>query len=221
MIEVHNISLKINGSIILKNISFNLKRGDFLYITGPSGSGKTTLLRSVYFDIKPISGYIEIKNFSTLNIRNKDIPAMRRNIGIVFQDFKLISNKTIYENIYFILRSIGISNKDAKTKTIKALTNVGLYNKRDNYPKDLSGGEQQRACIARAISNDPFAIIADEPTGNLDPVTANEIFKLFNKISKLGTAVLVATHNYKILKEFPGRIIYLEDGKATKKKINK
>ncbi len=216
MITISNVSVDFDKKRILRKVDLDIDRGDFLYIIGPSGAGKTTLLRTLYMDVIPDEGYVQVEEYSTMTIKKRSIPYLRRRLGIIFQDFKLLEDRSIYDNIIFALKATGVSKNECKKKAVKALTNVGLFEKRESLPGELSGGEMQRACIARALANDPILLIADEPTGNLDPATAKEIFRLLKKINKLGTAVLVATHNYKIIKQFPGKIIYLKNGKIVK-----
>ncbi|MCP4724482.1 MAG: ATP-binding cassette domain-containing protein [bacterium] len=216
MITISNISVNYNKKRVLRKINLDITRGDFLYIIGPSGAGKTTLLRTLYMDVIPDDGYVQVEEFSSMTIKRRKIPYLRRRLGIIFQDFKLLEERSIYDNIIFSQKAIGVPKIECKKRAVRALTNVGLFEKRDSFPGELSGGEMQRACIARALANDPILLIADEPTGNLDPATAKEIFRLLRKINKLGTAVLVATHNYKIIKQFPGKIIYLKNGRVVK-----
>jgi cell division transport system ATP-binding protein len=216
MITISNISVHYNKKRILKNINLDISRGDFLYIIGPSGAGKTTFLRTIYMDIIPDEGYVLVEKFSSDTIKRRKIPHLRRKLGIIFQDFKLLEDRSVYDNIIFALKATGVTGAECKKRTVKALTNVGLFEKRERLPGELSGGEMQRACIARALANEPIILIADEPTGNLDPETSKEIFRLLKKINKLGTAVLVATHNYKIIRQFPGKIIYLKNGRIVK-----
>ncbi|MFC1493543.1 cell division ATP-binding protein FtsE, partial [candidate division KSB1 bacterium] len=216
MITISNVSVNYEKKRILRKIDLDIARGDFLYIIGPSGAGKTTLLRTLYMDVIPDEGYVQVEEFSSMTIKRRKIPYLRRRLGIIFQDFKLLEERSIYDNIIFALKATGVPKTECKKRAVRALTNVGLFEKRDSLPGELSGGEMQRACIARALSNDPILLIADEPTGNLDPATAKEIFQLLKKINKLGTAVLVATHNYKIIRQFPGKIIYLKNGRIVK-----
>jgi len=212
MVILYNISVSFNGNAVLRNVSLCIQDGEFAYIIGPSGAGKTTLLRTIYLDVIPDKGIVQVGDFNSLSIKRKQIPLLRQKIGNVFQDFKLLDDRSAFDNVAFALRVTGAPAKRAKKKTLRALTAVGLLSKRDCMPRHLSGGELQRACIARAMALDPMIILADEPTGNLDPDTAREIFILLKKINKQGTAVLTATHNYRIIEEFPGRVFRIENG---------
>ncbi len=218
MVSINDITVKINKKKILTGVNLDIKKGDFTYLIGPSGAGKTTLLKTIYMDVLPDEGFVSVDDYSTLKFKRRDLPHLRRKLGIIFQDFKLLEDRSIIDNIVFALKAVGENTKEAKKKSVRALTKVGLFEKRDTKPDKLSGGELQRACIARALANDPIMLIADEPTGNLDPATAREIFKVLKKINRLGTAVLIATHNYRIIKEFPGRVVRIRNGKIIKKK---
>ena len=213
MIRLHNVSVYFKDKPGLIDINISIKKGEFVYLIGPTGAGKTTLLRTIYHDLKPDDGFVQFGKFNLNKIKARQIPFMRRQIGIIFQDFKLLNDRNVYDNVIFTLRATGSSSKEAKKRAVKALTNVGLLSKRNNTLDGLSGGELQRLCIARAIANEPVIIIADEPTGNLDPNTAHGIFELLYKLNLRGSTVLTATHNYKIVHDFPGRIIYLEEGR--------
>jgi len=212
MIRLKNVSVYFGETAALYKINLRIKKGEFVYIVGSSGAGKTTLLRTIYMDIIPNTGFVQFGKYNSETIKKRRIPYLRRRIGNVFQDFKLLEDRTILENAMFAVRVTGATVITAKKRAIKALTSVGLLAKKDKYPHELSGGENQRACIARALANDPVIILADEPTGNLDLETGKDIFKLLKKINENGTAVVTATHNYQIINAFPGRIIFLEDG---------
>ncbi len=181
---------------------------------GASGAGKTTLIRLLYMDLYPQKGHIIISDFNSTRIKKKDIPLLRRKMGVIFQDFRLFNDRTVYENIQFILEVTGTKRKNIKKRVLHVLADVGLSHKRNCFPEELSGGEKQRVAIARALVNEPFVLLADEPTGNLDPEVTKEIMALLKKINERGTAILMATHNYQIIEKYPGRIIKMEDGRV-------
>jgi cell division transport system ATP-binding protein len=189
--------------------------GEFLYLIGPSGAGKTTILKLIYMDLKPKQGVVAIGEFNSLFMKERYIPMLRRKLGIIFQDFRLLTDRTIEENLAFVLHSINSPKKEIKKKIFNALSLVGLSHRRNSYPSELSGGEQQRVVIARAIINDPILILADEPTGNLDPETSKQIMDILRDINARGTAVLVATHNYELVKKFPARVLKLQNEKIS------
>jgi len=216
MLKLTDVSVTFKNGGGLSHISLTINKGEYVYIVGPTGAGKTTLLRTIYMDVIPNSGEVEFAGFSSLSLKRRQIPFVRRQIGVVFQDFKILGERDAFDNIYLVLRATGSSARDARKKTIRALTNVGLLSKRDNHPEELSGGELQRVCIARAIANNPLLLLADEPTGNLDPETGRNIFSLFKQLNERGITAIIATHNYPLVKEFPGRIIYLENGRMIK-----
>ena len=201
-----------NAIPLFNSISLEVGHGEFLYLVGQSGSGKTTLLRLLYMDLFPKIGEVIVGGYSSMTIKNKQIPYLRRKVGVIFQDFKLLEDRNVYDNIAFVLRVTGWKNKDIDKAVMNVLDDVGLQHKRFNYPNELSGGEQQRVSLARAIVNDPFILLADEPTGNLDPNVGAEIIKLLEDINKRGTSVIMATHNYGWVKKFPHRIVQLSDG---------
>jgi cell division transport system ATP-binding protein len=196
-----------------------LDYGEFVFVIGKSGIGKSTLMQLIYMNIFPLSGIVRIDDFDSQTIKSSQIPLLRRKIGVIFQDFKLLPDRNVFQNLSYVTKVIGTPSKEAKKKINDVLSEVGLSHKRLNMPGELSGGEQQRVAIARAIINDPILVLADEPTGNLDPETSEEILALLKKINKRGTAVLVVTHNYDLVKKANERIIKLEDGKAIKAKI--
>ena len=214
MIQINNISVNFGNYRALEKINFEIKKGEFLYLVGPSGAGKTTLFRLIYLDIFPNEGNIEIENYDSLKISKKEIPYLRRKVGVMFQDFKLLEDRNVFENVAFVLQVTGTKKREISRKVMRVLTEVGLHNKRHEMPVNLSGGEQQRVAIARALVNDPIILLADEPTGNLDHETSMEILKLLVEINQKGTAVLVSTHNMNLVKAFPAKIISLEKGKV-------
>lgn len=217
MIKYVNVSkVYDNGSKALSNININIDKGDFVFIVGSSGAGKSTLMKLLLKEIEPTSGKIILNNIDITKIRNRKIPYIRRNLGVVFQDFRLLPNKTVYENVAFAMEIIGASPRDIRRQIPMILSMVGLSNKADNYPNQLSGGEHQRVAIARAIVNNPSVLIADEPTGNLDPDTAWEIMKLIKEINRRGTTVVMATHAKEIVNAMKRRVIALENGKVVR-----
>lgn len=225
MIEFKNVTKKYeHGVIALDNINLLIERGEFVFLVGPSGSGKSTFLKLVIKEEDATSGTITINNKELQKIKEKDIPYLRRKIGFVFQDFRLLYDKTVYENILFALRVIEASEREIKTRISKVLEQVGLKGKENSYPNQLSGGEQQRISLARALATRPPIIIADEPTGNLDSVTAGEIMSLLYDINKEGTTVVVVTHDKNIVNASGHRVVSLDKGKIasdTKRSVSK
>ncbi len=201
---------------VFEDLNLELEQGEFIFLIGKSGSGKSTLLQMIYMNLLPQAGFIQVANYDTKMIKSKMLPYLRRKIGVVFQDFKLLNDRNIYENLSFILEVTNSSGKEIKKKVNNALSDVGLLHRRYSMPGELSGGEKQRVAIARAVINEPLLILADEPTGNLDPETSSEILDILEKINSRGTAIIFATHNYEIVKKFNHRIIKLENGKAFK-----
>ncbi len=202
-----------NGFEALSNINIHIGREEFLFVVGPSGAGKTTLMKLLYREELPSSGQVIIDKINVAELRPQQIPYLRRNMGVVFQDFKLLPRRTVWENIAFALQVVGKPRSQVRRQVMLALELVGLQNKAGSFPADLSGGEQQRACIARAIVNNPPLLIADEPTGNLDPNTSWEIINLLDKINKRKTTVIVSTHNKNIVDIMRKRVIALESGR--------
>ncbi|MBM4175444.1 MAG: ATP-binding cassette domain-containing protein [Ignavibacteria bacterium] len=201
------------GHSVLNGINFVMESGELLYMIGASGSGKTTVLKLIYMDLIPKSGIVAVGEFNSQFMKEKYVPMLRRKLGIIFQDFRLLNDRTIEENLSFVLHSVTSPKKEIKRKIFNALSLVGLSHRRNSYPHQLSGGEQQRVVIARAIINDPILILADEPTGNLDPDTSSQIVDILKDINARGTAVLIATHNYEIVKKNPARTLKLQDEK--------
>jgi cell division transport system ATP-binding protein len=214
MIDFFNVSLEYNRKQILKDINLHIDKGEFVYLIGSSGAGKTSLLKLVYLEKFPSEGSMVIAEFDSLKIKKRHIHKLRRKLGIVFQDFKLFQDRSVFENIAFVLKVTGTKRKDIVRKVTKILDQVGLSGKADKKPRELSGGEQQRVAIARAIVNEPYILLADEPTGNLDPSVSEEIIQLLHKINDMGTAVLMTTHDYDLIKRFPKRVVEIKDGKA-------
>jgi cell division transport system ATP-binding protein len=213
MITLENVTVEYRGRSSLDDVSLTIDPGEFVYMLGPSGAGKSTLLKLLYMDLLPTRGAMAIGEFSSANIKKKEIPYLRRQLGIVFQDFRLLRDRSVYDNIAFALIVTDTPKSEIPRKVIKALAEVGLSNKNNRMPYELSGGEQQRVVMARALVNDPIVILADEPTGNLDPETSMEIMQLLLKINERGTAVLMATHDHEIVRKIPKRIVRLEKGK--------
>lgn len=213
MIQFNRVHLSYENRKVLNDITFSIQKGEFVYLIGSSGSGKSSLLKLIYLDEFPDEGYISIAEFDSLKIKKKHVQLLRRKVGIVFQDFKLLADRTVFENIEFVLMVTGTRRNLIPRKIEKVLQEVGLEDKSSMYPHELSGGEQQRISIARAIVNDPYILLADEPTGNLDPKVSSDIFELLLKINRRGTAILMATHNYDFINKYPHRVIELDKGK--------
>tara|TARA_B100000575_G_scaffold147998_1_gene118078 strand:+ start:19573 stop:20262 length:690 start_codon:yes stop_codon:yes gene_type:complete len=215
IIELINATIYQNNECILENLNIEVAKGELVFLIGRTGSGKSSLIRVLYGDLTLKKGIGNVVGFDLLKISQKQIPFLRRKIGIVFQDFKLLSDRNIYDNLKFVLRATGWKNKDDIGRRIQeVLEEVGLFEIEKKYPFELSGGEQQRTAIARALLNTPELIIADEPTGNLDPQTSNEIMEVFKKLHKQGIAVFMATHDYNMIVKFPGKIFKCDSGKV-------
>jgi cell division transport system ATP-binding protein len=221
MLTFKSVDFKYKNQPVFSDLNLQMDQGEFVFLIGKSGVGKTTLLRMIYMDLFPESGYVEVSDYSSETIRQNDLPYLRRKVGMVFQDFQLLPDRNIYDNLAFVLQVTGNQRKIIKKKVMNALTEVGLAHKQKNMPHQLSGGEKQRVAIARAMINDPFLILADEPTGNLDPETSEEILAILKKINSRGTSVIFATHNYELVRKFESKIIKLEGGKAVKVLIKK
>ena len=214
IIVFDKVSLKISKSNILTNLNFSISQGDFTYLIGKTGSGKSSIIRSIYCDIPIESGKSIIDGKDISKIKKNQIPFLRRKIGIIFQDFKLLSDRSIFRNLEFVLKATDWKDKQKINERIdEVLNEVGMMNLKNRMPYQLSGGEQQRISIARAILNKPNLILADEPTGNLDPGTSKEIMNLLIKINNQGSTILMATHDYDMISKFPKRTLRLEDGK--------
>ena len=204
-----------SGTTALKGISLRIEDGEFVFLVGPSGSGKSTIIKLLTGEIVPTSGQIAVNGFSLTNIAERQIPLLRRSVGVIFQDFRLIEKKTVYENLSFAMRAVGSSPREIKKRIPYVLELVGLEEKTDRYPNELSGGEQQRVAIARALINNPSTIIADEPTGTLDPARSLEIMRLLERINQLGTTMVVVTHEKDLVNQFKKRVVTLEQGAIT------
>ena len=213
IVNIEDATIFHHFKTILNNVNFQLKIGEFAYIIGETGSGKSSLLRTIYSDIPLKMGKIIVDGQDISNIKKNQLPYLRRKIGIIFQDFQLFQDRNAYENIKFVMTSTGWNDeKKINNRIIQLLEKVGLDNKKNSYPFELSGGEQQRLVIARAIVNNPKLIIADEPTGNLDPLVAEKILKLLLDINKSGTSVIMTTHNYNLIRKYKKRILKCENG---------
>ena len=200
------------GNTALNGLSMQIEDGEFAFLVGPSGSGKSTIIRLITGELKPTSGSVHVNGYSLERIRKREIPYLRRTLGVVFQDFRLIPNMTVYDNVAFAMRVIGAKEREIRERVPYVLELVGLENKSRRHPSEMSGGEQQRLAIARALVNNPSTIIADEPTGNLDPARSLEIMDLLSEINKLGTTVLVVTHEMELVERFNRRVIAIDDG---------
>ena len=216
MLSLSNVDFNYPGQTVFSDLNLAIEKGEFVFMIGKSGSGKSTLLQLIYFNLLPFSGEVQFDRFNSKTIKTDELPKLRRKLGIIFQDFKLLNDRNIYENLSFVLEAIGTTRKEIKRKVASALTDVGLFHRRFSFPNELSGGEKQRIAIARSIINEPHLILADEPTGNLDPETSSEIVDLLFKINVRGTAIIFATHNYEIVKKYQQKIIKIENGRAVK-----
>lgn len=213
MIQFVNVTKKYSELKALDDISFQISAGEMVFIVGPSGAGKSTIMRLLYREEKPTSGQVFVSNVDVSRLPNNQTPLLRRRMGVIFQDFKLLQNKTSFENIAYPLFAIGMDHNEIKKRVHGALKVVSLTNKANDFPKKLSGGEQQRVGVARAIVQGPSLLIADEPTGNLDPATSMEIFQLLERINQRGTTVLIATHNQQIVDQMRKRVVVMNNGK--------
>ena len=203
-----------NGTKAVRGISFQIDDGEFVFLVGPSGSGKSTIIKMLTGEIVPTGGRVMVNGFSMSRIKDRQLPLMRRTIGVIFQDFRLIASRTVYDNLALAMRAVGASPKEIRGRIPYVLELVGLQRKENNYPDELSGGEQQRVSVARALVNNPSTIVADEPTGNLDPARSLEIMTLLERINALGTTVIVVTHERGLVNHFNKRVIYLESGRV-------
>ncbi|MDO4377435.1 MAG: cell division ATP-binding protein FtsE [bacterium] len=214
LIRIKDLEKKYKtGVTAIYDFDLKVKKGDFVFVIGQSGSGKSTLIKLLYREEKPTNGSINIGGIEVAKLRNRKVYKLRRKLGIVFQDYKLLPRLTVYENVAFALEILGLPNEEIRKKTLKALEQVGLKNKSKNYPNELSGGEQQRVAIARAIVNEPKLLLCDEPTGNLDPETSWEIMQVLDEINKLGTTIIMATHDKEMVNRMKKRVIVIEAGR--------
>ena len=213
MIEFSEVTKSYTvGTHALRGIDLQIEDGEFVFLVGPSGSGKSTIIKLITGELKPTSGTVHVNGYSLERIRKREIPYLRRTVGVVFQDFRLIETKTVYENVAFAMRVIGAQEQEIRTRVPYVLELVGLETKSRRHPNELSGGEQQRLAIARALVNNPSTIIADEPTGNLDPARSLEIMSLLQEINSLGTTILVVTHEKDLVERFSKRVVVLNEG---------
>ncbi len=220
MIELIDVSKTYpNGIDVLYNINLTIGKEEFVFPVGPSGAGKTTLMKLLYRDEVPSSGKVIVDRVNVAELGSEQVPYLRRNIGVVFQDFKLLPRRTVFENVAFALRVTGAARSTIRRKVMQALELVGLLRRANSFPDELSGGEKQRACIARAIVNNPPILLADEPTGNLDPTTSWDILQLLDKINKRNTTVVVATHNKSIVDDMKRRVVAIENGRIVRDQL--
>jgi cell division transport system ATP-binding protein len=221
IVQVRNACIFQGINTVLQDVSFSIEKYEFVFLIGRTGSGKSSLLKTLYADLSLQMGEAEVAGYTIHNIKNKDIPYLRRKIGIVFQDFQLFTDRSVADNLIFVMRATGWKDRaKMKTRLAEVLMRVGLGGAATKMPHQLSGGEQQRVVIARALLNDPSILLADEPTGNLDPEVADGIFQLFQDINKQGTAILMATHNHELLKKHPYRVLKCEKGKLLDSKTS-
>lgn len=222
VVSVKEASILQDQNIVLTDVSFNIDKGEFVFIVGRTGSGKSSLLKTLYADLPLRQGESNVAGFNIHNIKSNQVPLLRRKVGIIFQDFQLFPDRNISENLMFVMKATGWSdNAKMKARMVEVLMQVGLGSVERKMPHQLSGGEQQRVVIARALINEPFILFADEPTGNLDPEVATGIMKVFQQINKSGTAVLMATHSYGLIRRFPCRVLKCENGKLLDSNIDK
>ena len=215
MIRFDEVSKHYDTHTALRKVTFSVEKGEMVFITGPSGSGKSTLLKLIYMAERPDEGNILVSEWDTNTVRESQIPLLRRNIGVVFQDFRLLGNRDIFENVALSLRIRGVEEKELKARVFEALKSVNLRHKTENYPDTLSGGEQQRVAIARAIVSDPMIILADEPTGNVDPDASTGIIRTFKDINAKGATIVIATHNRELFRNTGRRLLKLDFGNYT------
>ena len=217
MIEMMNVTKKYNkGITAINNLSIQIKDGEFVYVVGPSGAGKSTFIKMMYREEKATKGRIRVGKYDLMKIKDRQIPFLRRYVGVVFQDFKLLQHKTVYENVAYAMEVIEKSTREIKRRVDEVLELVNLKHRMNNFPNELSGGEQQRVAIARAIVNTPGILIADEPTGNLDPDTSMEIMDILERINEQGTTIVMATHNSQIVNEKKHRVLAIESGQIVR-----
>jgi cell division transport system ATP-binding protein len=213
IIGFYHVDLRYRDNLALNDVSFSLANGEFVCLTGPSGAGKSSILRLITMDLMPSRGQVIVRGMVSTKMSRRRIPQLRREIGSVFQDFRLLEDRTVYENVAFAQLVVGARSRHIKQNVARVLTQVGLWNKRHRMPRQLSGGEQQRVGIARAMVNSPKILLADEPTGNLDPIVAQEIINLLFRINDGGTCVIFSTHDHAIVKSFGQRVIVIEEGR--------
>ncbi|MBQ4634696.1 MAG: cell division ATP-binding protein FtsE [Bacilli bacterium] len=217
LIKINNVTKRFkNGTVALNNISLEITKGEFVFIIGPTGCGKSTLIKVIYREEKPTDGEVFVGGVNVAKLKNRKVYKIRRKMGVVFQDFKLLEKLTVYENVAFALEIFGLKSEEVYKKVTKALELVGLKGKAKNYPDELSGGEKQRVAIARAIVNGPKLLICDEPTGNLDEETSMEIMEVLKNVNEIGTTIIMVTHDTHIVEKMKKRVIELEEGQVKK-----
>ncbi|MEI7812787.1 MAG: ATP-binding cassette domain-containing protein [Ignavibacteria bacterium] len=214
MLSFSKVNFRYASQLVFEDLNFTLEPGEFSFLIGKSGRGKSTFMKLIYMDLFPQSGRVEFGEFDSSRIKKKELPYLRRKMGVIFQDFKLLQDRNVFDNLAFILEATGDAGKDLKKKVFHSLSEVGLLHKQKNMPRELSGGEQQRVAIARAIINNPKLILADEPTGNLDPETSYEILEILKTINSRGTSIVCATHNYDLVRKFNTKITKIDNHKA-------
>lgn len=210
VISFENVTVRFEERTLFRNVTFSMTSGEFVYLIGSTGSGKSSLLKLIYRDLLPVSGSVHVNGTDVTQLRERDVPALRRSLGIVFQDFQLLTDRNVYDNVAFALQVTGTRSREIKQRVLEVLSMVGLSHRRYDMPEDLSGGEQQRVVIARALANEPRLMLADEPTGNLDPEAARSIMDLFQHINRRGMTLLMVTHNYDMVRRYPGRTIKIQ-----------
>ncbi len=217
MVRMNDVTMVYDssGTVALDSVDLAIQDGEFVFLVGPSGSGKTTLMKLITGEIYANAGTVIVNDFDLSTIKRRKLPKVRRTLGVIFQDYRLIDNMTVYDNVAFAMRVVGASNREIRKRVPYVLELVGLEGREKRLPSELSGGEQQRVAIARALVNNPRMIVADEPTGNLDPVRSLELMLLFEKINEMGTTVLVVTHEKELVNAFAKRVIKIEDGHVT------
>lgn len=216
LIDYKNAEISIDGYRVLSDVSFTVGTGELVYLVGKVGSGKSSLLKTMYADVPVASGEASVLGYDLMNLKRKQVTALRRRLGVVFQDFQLLTDRSVQDNLDFVLRATGMKSRNDRAERIAAVLNtVDMENKSYKMPHELSGGEQQRIVIARSLLNTPDLILADEPTGNLDPETGESIFALLNYIATGGTSVVIATHNHSLIDRYPGRVLLTEDHKLS------
>jgi cell division transport system ATP-binding protein len=213
MIQFSNVTAAFNGHNVLEDVSVVINPAEFVFVVGATGSGKSTFLRLIYMDVMPTKGSVIVGKYNSQTISPRQKPYLRRTLGIVFQDFRLLEDRTVFDNVAFTLHVTGTPGKDIKKSVLRALADVGLSHQRNKMAHELSGGEQQRVVIARALVNNPLFLLADEPTGNLDPTTSWDIIQLLKAINTRGTAVIMATHNHELVKKVNARVLEIRDGR--------
>ena len=214
MVQMNDVRMvyQSSGTVALDGVDLSINEGEFVFLVGPSGSGKTTIMKLITGEIRPKGGQIVVNDFDLSRIKRRKLPKLRRTLGVIFQDYRLIENMNVYDNVAFAMRVVGASNKEIRKRVPYVLELVGLEGREKRMPNELSGGEQQRVAIARALVNNPRMIVADEPTGNLDPVRSLELMLLFEKINEMGTTILVVTHEKELVNAFAKRVITIDNG---------